>query len=117
MQWYWRGDFLGQIQDEAIEEHLKFGEPMNKPKPAPTPIHPKAQTEPESPPVANPAQAQPSEVDMYNNLERELQAGVSKLKALYRQRDELFKEEYQVTEQRAKIANSLYGDKTKGESR
>jgi hypothetical protein len=28
MQWYWRGDFLGQIPDEAIEEHLKFGEQL-----------------------------------------------------------------------------------------
>jgi FAD/FMN-containing dehydrogenase len=28
LQWYWRGDFLGQISDEAIEEHLKFGEEL-----------------------------------------------------------------------------------------
>src|ERR1700688_604915 len=26
LQWYWRGDFLGQIPDRAIDEHLKFGE-------------------------------------------------------------------------------------------
>ncbi len=25
-QWYWRGDFLAQIPDAAIDEHLKFGE-------------------------------------------------------------------------------------------
>ena len=28
MQWYWRGDFLGQIPDQAIDEHLKFGEQL-----------------------------------------------------------------------------------------
>jgi FAD/FMN-containing dehydrogenase len=28
LQWYWRGDFLAQIPDEAIEEHLKFGEQL-----------------------------------------------------------------------------------------
>jgi FAD/FMN-containing dehydrogenase len=28
MQWYWRGDFLGRIPDEAIDEHLKFGEQL-----------------------------------------------------------------------------------------
>ena len=28
LQWYWRGDFLGQIPDEAIDEHLKFGEQL-----------------------------------------------------------------------------------------
>jgi FAD/FMN-containing dehydrogenase len=28
MQWYWRGDFLAQIPDEAIDEHLKFGEQL-----------------------------------------------------------------------------------------
>src|ERR1700720_3329862 len=28
MQWYWRGDFLGHIPDEAIDEHLKFGEQL-----------------------------------------------------------------------------------------
>jgi len=26
LQWYWRGDFFGQISDRAIDEHLKFGE-------------------------------------------------------------------------------------------
>src|SRR6266446_5934535 len=26
LQWYWRGDFLSQIPDRAIDEHLKFGE-------------------------------------------------------------------------------------------
>jgi hypothetical protein len=25
-QWYWRGDFLAQIPDAAIDEHIKFGE-------------------------------------------------------------------------------------------
>jgi Berberine and berberine like/Tn3 transposase DDE domain len=25
MQWYWSGDFLGDIPDKAIDEHLKFG--------------------------------------------------------------------------------------------
>jgi FAD/FMN-containing dehydrogenase len=25
LQWYWRGDFFGQIPDRAIEEHLNFG--------------------------------------------------------------------------------------------
>jgi FAD binding domain/Berberine and berberine like len=25
MQWYWSGDFLGEIPDKAIDEHLKFG--------------------------------------------------------------------------------------------
>lgn len=25
LQWYWRGDFLTEIPDEAIEEHLRFG--------------------------------------------------------------------------------------------
>jgi FAD/FMN-containing dehydrogenase len=24
-QWYWRGDFLKEISDAAVEEHLKFG--------------------------------------------------------------------------------------------
>jgi FAD/FMN-containing dehydrogenase len=28
LQWYWRGDFLAEIPDEAIEEHLKFGEQL-----------------------------------------------------------------------------------------
>src|SRR6266446_1867901 len=28
LQWYWRGDFLGQIPDRAIDEHLKFGEQL-----------------------------------------------------------------------------------------
>src|SRR5215469_2966696 len=28
MQWYWKGDFLGEVPDEAIEEHLKFGEQL-----------------------------------------------------------------------------------------
>ena len=28
LQWYWRGDFIGQIPDEAIDEHLKFGEQL-----------------------------------------------------------------------------------------
>jgi FAD/FMN-containing dehydrogenase len=28
MQWYWRGDFLGQIPDEAIDVHLKFSEQL-----------------------------------------------------------------------------------------
>jgi FAD/FMN-containing dehydrogenase len=26
LQWYWRGDFLSQIPDAAIEEHLNYGE-------------------------------------------------------------------------------------------
>ena len=26
LQWYWSRDFLGQIPDRAIDEHLKFGE-------------------------------------------------------------------------------------------
>jgi FAD/FMN-containing dehydrogenase len=28
LQWYWRGDFVSQIPDAAIEEHLKFGEQL-----------------------------------------------------------------------------------------
>jgi FAD/FMN-containing dehydrogenase len=28
LQWYWRGDFLAQVPDEAIDEHLKFGEQL-----------------------------------------------------------------------------------------
>ena len=28
LQWYWRGDFIREIPDEAIEEHLKFAEQM-----------------------------------------------------------------------------------------
>ena len=28
LQWYWRGDFFGQIPDRAIDEHLKFGEQL-----------------------------------------------------------------------------------------
>jgi FAD/FMN-containing dehydrogenase len=28
MQWYWSGDFLSQVPDEAIVEHLKFGEQL-----------------------------------------------------------------------------------------
>ena len=28
LQWYWRGDFVGEIPDQAIEEHLKFAELM-----------------------------------------------------------------------------------------
>ena len=28
LQWYWRGDFVAEIPDEAIEEHLKFAEQM-----------------------------------------------------------------------------------------
>ena len=28
LQWYWRGDFVSQIPDKAIEEHLKFGEQL-----------------------------------------------------------------------------------------
>src|ERR1700733_849996 len=24
LQWYWRGDFIGKIPDEAVEEHLKY---------------------------------------------------------------------------------------------
>jgi FAD/FMN-containing dehydrogenase len=28
LQWYWRGDFLADIPDAAIEEHLKFGEQL-----------------------------------------------------------------------------------------
>ncbi len=27
-QWYWRGDFVAQIPDEAIEEHLKFADQL-----------------------------------------------------------------------------------------
>jgi FAD/FMN-containing dehydrogenase len=25
LQWYWRGDFFGQLPDRAIDEHLKYG--------------------------------------------------------------------------------------------
>jgi FAD/FMN-containing dehydrogenase len=28
LQWYWRGDFLGEIPDQAIEQHVKFGEQL-----------------------------------------------------------------------------------------
>jgi FAD/FMN-containing dehydrogenase len=28
LQWYWRGDFVAEISDEAIEEHLKFAEKL-----------------------------------------------------------------------------------------
>jgi UDP-N-acetylenolpyruvoylglucosamine reductase len=28
LQWYWRGDFFGQIPNRAIDEHLKFGEQL-----------------------------------------------------------------------------------------
>jgi hypothetical protein len=28
LQWYWRGDFLSQVPDAAIEEHLKFAEQL-----------------------------------------------------------------------------------------
>jgi FAD/FMN-containing dehydrogenase len=28
LQWYWRGDFVAEIPDEAIEQHLKFAEQM-----------------------------------------------------------------------------------------
>jgi hypothetical protein len=28
MQWYWKGDFLDQVPDEAIDKHLKFGEQL-----------------------------------------------------------------------------------------
>ena len=28
LQWYWSGDFLGQIPDRAIDAHLKFGEQL-----------------------------------------------------------------------------------------
>jgi FAD/FMN-containing dehydrogenase len=28
LQWYWKGDFLSQIPDAAIEEHLKFAEQL-----------------------------------------------------------------------------------------
>ena len=28
MQWHWKGDFLGQVPDEAIDKHLKFGEQL-----------------------------------------------------------------------------------------
>jgi hypothetical protein len=28
LQWYWRGDFVAEISDEAIEEHLKFAEQL-----------------------------------------------------------------------------------------
>ncbi|MGA8657158.1 MAG: FAD-binding oxidoreductase [Chthoniobacterales bacterium] len=28
LQWYWRGDFLSQIPDAAIDEHLKYGEQL-----------------------------------------------------------------------------------------
>jgi FAD/FMN-containing dehydrogenase len=26
LQWYWKGDFVGELSDEAIEEHLNFAE-------------------------------------------------------------------------------------------
>jgi FAD/FMN-containing dehydrogenase len=28
LQWYWRGDFLSEIPDAAIEEHLKYGQQL-----------------------------------------------------------------------------------------
>jgi FAD/FMN-containing dehydrogenase len=28
LQWYWRGDFVAELPDQAIEEHLKFAEQM-----------------------------------------------------------------------------------------
>ena len=28
LQWYWRGDFLGKIPEEAIDQHLKFGKAL-----------------------------------------------------------------------------------------
>lgn len=28
LQWYWRGDFVAEISDQAIEEHLKFAEKL-----------------------------------------------------------------------------------------
>jgi FAD/FMN-containing dehydrogenase len=28
LQWYWRGDFLSQIPDTAIEKHLDYGEQL-----------------------------------------------------------------------------------------
>ena len=28
LQWYWRGDFFGQLPDRAIDEHLKYGEQL-----------------------------------------------------------------------------------------
>jgi hypothetical protein len=28
LQWYWRGDFLGEIPDEAIDQHVKYGEAL-----------------------------------------------------------------------------------------
>jgi FAD/FMN-containing dehydrogenase len=31
LQWYWRGDFLGEISDEAIDQHIKFGEALPTP--------------------------------------------------------------------------------------
>lgn len=29
LQWYWKADFITEISDEALEEHLKFGEVPN----------------------------------------------------------------------------------------
>ena len=28
LQWYWRGDFLGKIPEEAIDQHLEFGKAL-----------------------------------------------------------------------------------------
>ena len=28
LQWYWRGDFLGEIPDAAVDQHVKFGEAL-----------------------------------------------------------------------------------------
>jgi hypothetical protein len=28
MQWYWRGDFVNELSDEAIERHLEFARQM-----------------------------------------------------------------------------------------
>lgn len=31
MQWYWRADFINEIPDEAVREHIKFGELLPTP--------------------------------------------------------------------------------------
>jgi hypothetical protein len=30
-QWYWRGDFIGELSDEAIEQHIKYGSELPTP--------------------------------------------------------------------------------------
>ena len=28
LPWYWRGDFLGEVPNEAVDEHIEFGEAL-----------------------------------------------------------------------------------------